>query len=400
MSWPECKLGDYFEITSSKRVFQSEWRDAGVPFYRAREVVKLSQEGFVEDALFISREMYDEYKEKYGVPLPGDLLVTGVGTLGKVYIVKEGDEFYFKDGNIIWLKKKKEIDSRYLDYVLKTDKVQRFIQNAPGATVGTYTISKAKETIIPVPPIKEQKRIAAILDKADTIRRKRQQAIDLTNQLLRSIFLDMFGDPVTNSNNLPTSLLGDVSERVTDGTHQSPDWADTGVPFLFVSNIVNHEVTYDVSKYITEANWKELTKRCPIEEGDVLYTTVGSYGNAALVKENTRFCFQRHIAHIKPNKELINPTFLWAMMNSAGVKSQADKQARGIAQKTLNLKELKEFSVFVPSMDEQLRFVGLANKIKSNIEDMRIQSALNEKLFASLTQRAFRGELTNQTEAA
>ena len=102
--WDLKSLGELFIITSSKRVFQSEWKSEGIPFYRARELAVLGECGRVNNELIISREMYETYKKMYGVPQIGDMLVTGVGTLGKVYVVSDNHEFYFKDGNIIWFK--------------------------------------------------------------------------------------------------------------------------------------------------------------------------------------------------------------------------------------------------------------------------------------------------------
>jgi len=95
-----CKLSDYFEITSSKRVFKSEWTQDGIPFYRAREIVKISKNEKFKDPIFISNNHYQEVAKKYGVPKIGDLLVTGVGTLGISLIIENEKPFYFKDGNI------------------------------------------------------------------------------------------------------------------------------------------------------------------------------------------------------------------------------------------------------------------------------------------------------------
>ena len=86
-SWQMKTLGNLFEITSSKRVFKEDWKTEGVPFYRAREIVKLAENGFVNNELFISEEMFKEYSEKYGLPKEGDIMVTGVGTLGICYVV-------------------------------------------------------------------------------------------------------------------------------------------------------------------------------------------------------------------------------------------------------------------------------------------------------------------------
>jgi type I restriction enzyme S subunit len=166
--WKAKRIGELFEVTSSKRVFQSEWKTKGVPFYRARELAVLGEQGFVENELFISREMYDAYKNAYGVPKIGDILVTGVGTLGKVYVVSDDHEFYFKDGNIIWFKSSGRASSDYVRQLYLTRLVTKQIENASaGTTVGTYTISGAKETIIPFPPLPEQRAIAAILSDMD-----------------------------------------------------------------------------------------------------------------------------------------------------------------------------------------------------------------------------------------
>ncbi|MFA5098730.1 MAG: restriction endonuclease subunit S [Candidatus Paceibacterota bacterium] len=164
--WVDKTLGDLFEITSSKRVFKSEWTNNGVPFYRAREIVSLSKGKPFKTPIFISERMYNKYKEKYGVPKNGDILVTGVGTIGISYVVKKNDKFYFKDGNIIWLKKKSGVDSRFIEYFFKSSTLKEQIKsNFSGATVvGTFTITTAKSTKISVPPEAEQKKIVAYLD--------------------------------------------------------------------------------------------------------------------------------------------------------------------------------------------------------------------------------------------
>jgi type I restriction enzyme, S subunit len=163
--WKWAKLGEIFDITSSKRVFESDWTRQGVPFYRAREIVKLSQQGFVENDLFISEEMFAEYSAKYGIPQTGDIMVTGVGTLGICHVVREVDKFYFKDGNIIWLKKKSENESSFIEYAFRSDLLRKQIDDSSGATVGTFTIIKAKNTRVPLPPMYDQQRIVAILKK-------------------------------------------------------------------------------------------------------------------------------------------------------------------------------------------------------------------------------------------
>lgn len=210
--WEYKKLSDLFDITSSKRVFQSEWKSFGVPFYRAREIVQLSKNGYVDNELFITEELYTEYIKKYGKPQIGDIMVTGVGTLGICYLVKPNDKFYFKDGNIIWMKKKTDNLSEYIEYAFKSFFVKNQVNNSSGATVGTYTIIRANQTIVPIPQsIDTQKYIVEELDLLSSIiEKKKAQLIELDN-LAQSLFYEMFGDPITNEKGWKIKKLGDIS---------------------------------------------------------------------------------------------------------------------------------------------------------------------------------------------
>ncbi len=318
------------------------------------------------------------------------VLVCCIGSLGKVGIT--GREVAFNQQINALVFNEKLVCPRYGYHYCRTLK-PLLSHMAPSTTVAIVNKSRFQSLEIPLPPLEEQRRIAAILDKADGVRRKCKEAIRLTEELLRSTFLEMFGDPVTNPKGWEICELQNVCNRVTDGTHQPPNWADEGIPFLFVSNIVNGEIDFKVSKHITEESWFELTSRCPIEINDILYTTVGSYGNAALVRTKNRFCFQRHIAHIKPDSRSIEPEFLLGMMQSDWIRQQADKQARGVAQKTLNLRELKKFTIFTPPIEEQKKYVKLRQCVETQLSYYRSALEQSENLFNSLLQRAFRGEL-------
>ena len=123
--WAWCRLRDIITVCSSKRVMQSEWTKSGVPFYRAREIVKLSKNGFVNNDLFISEEHYQRLKNSYDVPRAGDLMVTGVGTIGKAYIVKDTDRFYYKDASELIQIKIEHVELGYFDLYTKGGKLRR-----------------------------------------------------------------------------------------------------------------------------------------------------------------------------------------------------------------------------------------------------------------------------------
>ena len=161
-------ISELFNVGSSKRVFESEWTVSGIPFYRAREIVKLSKDGYVDNDLFITEEMYENYKNKYGVPQEDDMMVTGVGTLGICYIVKKEDKFYFKDGNTLWFKNKGLCNVRFIKDQFNTEFVIEQIElNANASTVGTYTITNANNTKVLVPPIDLQNEYVRFCEQID-----------------------------------------------------------------------------------------------------------------------------------------------------------------------------------------------------------------------------------------
>ena len=193
--WEKVKLGKVCEIGSSKRVFESDWKAEGVPFYRAREIVKLSNTGFVKNELFISEEMFLKYSKKYDYPKEGDLMVTGVGTLGVCYLVKKDDKFYFKDGNIIWFKNfKNNTSSRFVRYLFQDKFVKDQISaNAGGGMVGTYTITRAKNTVIPLPHIKTQNQIVAKIGEEQKMIKTNKELIKLFEQKIKDKISEIWG---------------------------------------------------------------------------------------------------------------------------------------------------------------------------------------------------------------
>lgn len=364
----------------------------GIPVIGIENVVgqKLTKpfRRFITDQKF--RELAD-----YQI-FPGDILVTTMGTIGKAAVVPPNIEKMIIDSHLFRMRiDKSRVNPDYLCFAINgyTGLLQQLEKQARGAIMDGLNTSILKECVIPLPPLSEQQRIAAILQKADRVRRLRRYARSLSEGYLQSLFLEMFGDLETNPKGWDIVELTDVCKRITDGTHQPPQWVKKGIPFLFVSNIKNGELDFDVEKYISFETWSELNKRCPVEINDILYTIVGSYGNAAIVKTSRPFSFQRHIAHIKPNPQIIHPEFLATMLEAPGVRKQVDTLVRGVAQKTLNLGELAMVKVLVPDKNTVNTFLCIKQKF-DHIKSAQIESTRQaEHLFQSLLVRAFSGDL-------
>ena len=194
--WNTKFLGDLYDITSSKRVFQSEWKGSGIPFYRAREIIELSKYGTVNNDLFISPEMYEKYSRKYGAPQENDLLVTGVGTIGKLYVVPMNRKIYFKDGNIVWFKNLNRVSSIFVKYLFGTRYVEKqLVDNASITTVATYTIEAAKKTRVLIPVVKKQQKIADCLGSLDDLIAAEGRKIEALRQHKKGLMQQLFPSP-------------------------------------------------------------------------------------------------------------------------------------------------------------------------------------------------------------
>jgi len=163
-SAPLIEMRALFEVGSSKRVLKSQWQGHGVPFYRGREVTKLSLHGFVENDLFISEKHFTELKTRYGVPVAGDIVITAIGTIGNAHIVRQSDRFYFKDASVLWMKKIADVSSEYVLAWLKSPEFFEQLDTGNGATVDTLTIQKLQGIRIRMPSIEQQRRIVTKLN--------------------------------------------------------------------------------------------------------------------------------------------------------------------------------------------------------------------------------------------
>ena len=168
--WITTNLGSIFNVVSAKRILKSDWKHRGVPFYRAREIAKLSIYGLVDNELYISEEHYNSLKEKFPVPKASDIMISAVGTIGKCYIVKESDKFYYKDASVLCLCNDYQINAKYIYHIMRSEyMLKQMYDNSKGTTVDTITIEKAKQYILPLPPLAEQQRIVAKIEETFSI---------------------------------------------------------------------------------------------------------------------------------------------------------------------------------------------------------------------------------------
>ncbi len=277
--WNEHKLGDLTEITSSKRIFYSEYVHDGIPFYRSKEVIDLFNKRSIQTELFISEKKFNEIKEKFGVPECDDILLTSVGSLGIPYKVKQGDKFYFKDGNLTWFRNiKKDIISPDFLFTWLSSIVgkQKLNEVTIGSTQAALTISGLKTIEIILPEIDVQRSIANILssldDKIDLLHRQNATLEKMAETLFRQWFvveakedwenkpLSSIADflnglacqkypPQNEIERLPVLKIRELSDGISDDC----DWASTAIKPEFI--VHNGDVIFAWSASLMVKIW-------------------------------------------------------------------------------------------------------------------------------------------------
>ncbi|EPF22789.1 MAG: restriction endonuclease subunit S [Microcystis aeruginosa Ma_MB_F_20061100_S19] len=376
---------------SSKYPRSEEFIESGVPFIRANNLVNKSISD--EEMYFISPQKHGLLKK--GHLKTNDVLISTRGDLGKVALVPKR----YNDSNInaqlvLLRPNPHKIDPLYLLYCFEGDRVKGQIsQLQTGTALKQLPVGNLKRIKIPLPPLEEQRRIAAILDKADGVRRKRKEAIRLTEELLKSTFLEMFGDPVTNPKGWEVTILRDVCKKVTDGTHHMPKTVEKGIPILRALNIKKDKVETSNLLYISEEDYQKISKRSPLDKGDVLLTCLGTIGNVAIFNEDSNFSLVRNIALLKPNYKKTTSEFLKFILKTDYLQRQIKSRSKQSSQAALYIGEIEQLKIFLPPIELQRKYSNLSQEINDLHKKLEQDEFYQDNLFNSLLQKAFRGEL-------
>ena len=195
-AWPLRRLGDVFDIGSSKRIHERDWSPSGVPFYGGKEIVKLAKYGHAVSNAYISEQMYQDFASKYDMPKAGDILITARGTIGVGYVVKRSDKFYYKDGNIISMRAKEAANPHYLLYAFRSNALADQLGVLSGTTVTHLPLEKAKKLLLRMPEIGIQdavvKRIMKFEAETQRLESLYQRKIAALDELKQSLLQQAF----------------------------------------------------------------------------------------------------------------------------------------------------------------------------------------------------------------
>ena len=392
-SWSIKRLGDILSITSCKRVHESEWTTSGVPFYRARELVALHDKLPIEP-LFISEELYEKNTKLSGCIQAGDLLVTGVGTIGIQYLVKPGDRFYFKDGNIIWLKNEDKINGEFLYYSFDGQFIRKQILNAAGVgTVGTYTIDNAKKTYVMVPPIGEQKEIAEILRTWDRAIEELTDLIAEKKELKRGLMQRL----LTGTQRLPGfyddwehEMLGNMVNISSAGS-KSQYIEESGRYLIVDMGAVSNEARIIAKK---QTNYTHDFLSC----GDIVMPKddIGGgniIGKTVVIDGDNKYILGDHVFKLRI-KNTYEAKFISNLINSFVVNKYMRRMATGSAQLGLAKRDVEKCVLWLPvGPAEQKAIADVLSKADSEIDLLNQRLDVLKEQKRGLMQKLLTGEV-------
>ena len=259
------KLGDYCTITSSKRIFADQYVSTGIPFYRSKEIIEKNNNQMISEPLYISVDVFNKIKKRFGAPKSGDILLTSVGTLGIPYFVKD-ETFYFKDGNLTWMKDFSEnLDSRYVYYWLSSSfGKQSLLQRAIGSSQPAITIDILRRYKIALPYLSNQRRIASILSAYDNLIENNNKRIRLLEQMAENLYKEWFvrfrfpgHEKVKFENGLPKGWKEEkLSNEFTTSSGGTPSRGNTDyylgtIPWIKTGELLGTFIL-DTEEHITE----------------------------------------------------------------------------------------------------------------------------------------------------
>jgi type I restriction enzyme S subunit len=335
------------------------------------------------------------FEDKKATSFPkGTLLVTCIGEIAKLGIT---NEVCSTNQQITAIKPKENIDVSYLFYWFKKNKLK--LQNlANSAVVPILNNRNLEQVKVTVPSLEEQKKIAGILDAADSLREKDRQLVEHYDRLKQSLFLDMFGDPFINPKNWPEIALEQIIEEGPQNGLYKPSTAyGSGTPIVRIDAFYNDFVIIEKLKRLRVE--KAEIDKFEIFEGDFVINRVNSpshLGKCGLIpKIDERVVFESNMMRIKFDRNKVNNAFMLTMLSSQHLKNQILNSSKdAVNQSSINQKDVNSFCIPFPPIEHQNVFEKKIDNIEKQKKIAKLSLKKSDDLFNSLLQRAFKGELT------
>jgi type I restriction enzyme S subunit len=287
------------------------------------------------------------------------------------------------------LRETKQAKLEYLMHYLNDADLSPYIT---GSTRGKLTKSALEQIMVPLPPMPVQEKLVSLFDTAEELVRKRKQAITKLDELVKSTFLTMFGDPADNPYQYELVPLGEICD-VRDGTHESPRYVSEGYPLITSKHLRDGEIDFRAAKLIGEADFREINKRSRVDRGDILLPMIGTIGHPVIVDTDRPFAI-KNVALIKfAGAQRVTNVYIKALFDTHYFDVLIHRKNRGGTQRFISLGDIRSFPIPLPPLSAQQEFTHAYEQIGSQKKLMRKQLAKLEENYRGLLRRAFSGEL-------
>ena len=374
------RLGDVATYINGYAFKPSDWSDTGLPIIRIQDLTGNSYQ---------ANRYNGEYSPKYEVN-DGDVLISWSASLG-VY-VWHGEKALLNQHIFKVVFDKISISKEFFVYQVENI-LEKASSEAHGATMKHLTKPVFDALPFYLPPFDEQHKIAAVLDKLSDLMDKRRQQMSKLDEIVKSRFIEMFGDPKTNPNSYPISQLSEHIEFLTSGAR---GWAQYCVEngsewFITIKNVKDCCISIDNMQPINAPDNAEA-KRTKVQEGDLLISITADLGRTGVVTKEIAdhgAYINQHLTCIRLNKEILNPLYVAFFMESPAGKEQFESKNQSAVKAGLNFNSINSLRLLVPPMDEQNVFIGFVHQTDKS--KLAIQKSLEklEILKKSLMQKYF-----------
>ena len=373
--------------------------DFGVPFLTVKNINSQGALDF-EGCSKISVDEYAKAVVGNSAPKNGDVLFSKDGTVGKVSVVSDRADFAVLSSIAILRPNAELVNSKYLGYALQSpDALDQALKKKTGSAIRRIILSDLKNVEIPLPPLPEQRRIVAILDKADALRAKRREAIAKLDQLLQSVFVNATAGQAGNSATIGELLESKFLLQHKDGNHGSQyprkeEFGESGVPFLSARNLTDEgAIDLEDIQLLREDKANSL-KIGWIVNGDVLLAHNASVGKVALYRgEFDRALVGTSLTVFRPDPEKLRPAFLFMALRADEFQRELTKDMSQTTRNQVPITAQRRLTIQVPEIDVQDKIVVAVEVLKKQKDALLAQSSEMERLFSALQQHAFAGKL-------
>ena len=336
---------------------------------------------------YVNEQKYNELK-RFNIH-GGDIIVSCRGTIGETFIVPADAPLGIMHPSIMKIRLKDGVYDKYYFNLLLMSRLKKHEAEANGSGIKmVISATELGKELFPVPTMEEQKEITDIISKISYVIEKRKQELSDLDELIKSRFVEMFGDMILNPNGWERVMLGMICD-VRDGTHDSPKYYMEGYPLVTSKNVTGGRIDFTDCSLICEEDYNKINQRSKVDVGDILMPMIGTVGNPVIVDIDAEFAI-KNVALIKfrEDAKVVN-IFVKALLKSNYFDATVLSKVRGGTQKFISLGDIRKLELLLPPIGLQYQFVNFVNQVDKS--KVIVQKSLDETqlLFDSLMQKYF-----------